>query len=537
MDILSLSLKANTEVKSAFGLEKTPKTSFADGFAGAKGLAPPGTAPPPNTPLAKSGEEGATPEPIAPTQNPDFSPDLTKEINLGDSTILIDFDPQTFKPCEPIKVGDLKPRDDSSAACLQTFGCLGAIVLTHEELPVSADLATDSVQLKPEAGAEPTKKIPPTMIDPTGERPKPWEFAIDFPTKPDPIEQLSGPFNGERPKKPIDPSKDGEKFPVVTPKPWNVTNSDPVASANGSRPRIVSDDASVDSVKVDKHDPSQTLNRPIVIKLGNDVDTDTAITELNGQRRTYVTDPYFPEKPVEGEVKETAIQKEPVKIGPASDDVKASDAAKGDPTKQGDGSNSNRPLRAIPKPEIKIDSEQEEIKVQAADSKPSAEAIAKPRPIASDNAPQKPDLTPKQSDEVVRQVLDRIDALATSRSGRKVTIHLDPKEFGSITLVVGRRGGEVDAEIYASNDRVRHALETNRPNLAAGLDQRGIQLSSMTVGSQLPHGSGRQEQELHDMARQQHQNMSRFERTETTTLSIDAIRGLSRKATGVDLWT
>jgi flagellar hook-length control protein FliK len=222
---------------------------------------------------------------------------------------------------------------------------------------------------------------------------------------------------------------------------------------------------------------------------------------------------------------------------PLSDQTSASDPAKGDPAKQGDGSNFNRPLRPIPKPEIKIASEKEEIKIQTADSKPRAEAIARPNTLASDNAPQKPDLNPKQADEVVRQVLDRIDALAASRSGRKVTIHLDPKEFGSITLVVGRRGGEVDAEIYASNDRVRQALELNRPNLAAGLDQRGIQLSSMTVGSQLPHGSGRQEQELHDMARHQHQNLSRFEKTETTTLSIDAIRGLARKTSGVDLWT
>ena len=143
MDILSLSLKANTEVKSAFGLEKSPETSFVDGFAGAKGLAPPGTAPPPKTPLAKSGEEGATPEPIAPTQNPDFSPDLNQEIDPGDPNILIDFDLPAIKPKEPVKVGDLKPSDDS-AECLQTFACLGVISVPYEELRAPANIAADS---------------------------------------------------------------------------------------------------------------------------------------------------------------------------------------------------------------------------------------------------------------------------------------------------------------------------------------------------------------------------------------------------------
>src|SRR6185503_7590829 len=109
-----------------------------DSFAGAKGLAPPGTAPPSRSLLAKSGEEGATPEPTAPTQDPDFSLDLNQEIQFGELTHLIDIDPQTFKPGEPVKVNNLKPQIDPSAECLQTFGCLGAIVLSLQELPVRA---------------------------------------------------------------------------------------------------------------------------------------------------------------------------------------------------------------------------------------------------------------------------------------------------------------------------------------------------------------------------------------------------------------
>lgn len=547
MDILSLSSKATAEANPAFGPQKGLKVEFADSFAGAKGLAPPGPEPPPIALIAKSGEEGATPEPIAPTQNPDFSPDLNQEIDPGDPNILIDFDLPAIKPKEPVKVGDLKPSDDS-AECLQTFVCLGVISVPYEELRAPTDLSADSIQSKPTVKTEQgwtgsrSSLLSDNAIAPfrtNGQGPKPSKedaqkgIPVDFPTKPDPILEMPQPFNGERPKKLIDPTKASEKSPVVTPKPWTDASAGPVVLVNGSRPQKHSDDAvpvkQESKDQVQKTDQAANISRPRVINLGTDVDLKQPIQELPGHPQSNVTDPFIPEKPSQGEVKE------PTKGVPTADEAKPADPTKGDPTKSGSEQNVNRPLRPIPKPEIKPASEKEEVKIRETESKPSAEAIARPRPIASDSVPQKPDLTPKQADEVVRQVLDRIDALAASK-GRKVTVHLDPKEFGSITLVVGRRGGEVDAEIYASNDRVRQALETNRPNLAAGLDQRGIQLSSMTVGSELPHGSGRQEQAMHDLARQHHPNMSRFERPETTTLSLDAIRGLARKASGVDLW-
>lgn len=553
MDILSLSLKASPETARPYEAQKSLEGGFSDGVATAKGLAPPGLGPPPNPPLAKSGEEGATPELTAPSQIPDFSPDLLKEIMPGDSTHVVDSGFTAFKP-KPFSVDASNRPHDPSADSLQAFGCWGVISIPIEPKPVLFDASLEAVTKKPAAPFETVRqdgerpkvkpeflgpindlaklkkfgnwfKPNPALADVAGQRPhpatgsRPPGIPVDFPFQPSPLEPLGVPFAGERPKKA--PSSDD--VPMV------FNGARPVKNPVGQGPLI--------DVDIPADDIAGSRPRPVVIDLGDDLEFPQPLELPIGDSTKNITDPFVPEPPEKFNASLTGEKpKERAKADAASADVVPIKAPSKNDASDGveNALTMNRPSQPVPKANVKPTLEKEEVKTEKSESKPIAEMAVKPKPyIAVDKTP---DLTPKQADAVVRQVLDRVEELAVSRSARKVTVHLDPKEFGSITLVVGRRGGEVDAEIYASNDRVRQALEINRPALAAGLDQRGIQLSSMTVGSELPHGSGRHEQALQDAARHHQHNMSRFERSEATTHSLDAMRGLARKATGVDLW-
>jgi flagellar hook-length control protein FliK len=86
--------------------------------------------------------------------------------------------------------------------------------------------------------------------------------------------------------------------------------------------------------------------------------------------------------------------------------------------------------------------------------------------------------------EVVRQVSDKVRLLAAARPKSGVTIHLDPEEFGSITVVVRSIGRMVDASLSVSDDRVREALDRHQGRLVEAMDNHGFVLQNVLVNSQ-----------------------------------------------------
>lgn len=91
-------------------------------------------------------------------------------------------------------------------------------------------------------------------------------------------------------------------------------------------------------------------------------------------------------------------------------------------------------------------------------------------------------LAPREVDAVIKQVTERIEFMAAARPRDGVTVHLRPADLGNITLVVKSIGSIVNAEILASNDQVRQALENSRPQLQEAMQQRGMQLQQVTFG-------------------------------------------------------
>ncbi len=85
---------------------------------------------------------------------------------------------------------------------------------------------------------------------------------------------------------------------------------------------------------------------------------------------------------------------------------------------------------------------------------------------------------------LVRQVADKLQALAASRSKEGVVVQLAPKALGSITLTLKNLGSGMEAHIAASDEHVRKALEQSRPDLIQSMQTRGYQVSSVTVSAQ-----------------------------------------------------
>jgi flagellar hook-length control protein FliK len=168
-------------------------------------------------------------------------------------------------------------------------------------------------------------------------------------------------------------------------------------------------------------------------------------------------------------------------------------------------------------------------KVAAATAAPAAQG-AKPSV-----APSERPVTPDETNRIIRQVADRIQLLAAARPRAGVTIKLMPQDLGAITLNVKNLGGEVQAQVTASNDQVRTALEQNAAQLGKALEARGLTLGKMefspgTFADSTPHGQQAPHQQ------RMHQPPNSFEVAGGPRISIDDMRQSSRKTTGVDLW-
>jgi flagellar hook-length control protein FliK len=86
---------------------------------------------------------------------------------------------------------------------------------------------------------------------------------------------------------------------------------------------------------------------------------------------------------------------------------------------------------------------------------------------------------------VVKQIADRMELLAATRPKQGVTIQLQPEHLGEIVMTVKALGSSVDAQISASDERVRTALQQNGSMLVQAMNQRGIKLENVSISAQL----------------------------------------------------
>lgn len=84
---------------------------------------------------------------------------------------------------------------------------------------------------------------------------------------------------------------------------------------------------------------------------------------------------------------------------------------------------------------------------------------------------------------VVRQVADRIESLVAARPKDGVTVHLEPRDLGTVTLVVKGLAHALDVQVSASDDRVRGALSESRSELAQALAPRGLGIRELRVAA------------------------------------------------------
>lgn len=192
--------------------------------------------------------------------------------------------------------------------------------------------------------------------------------------------------------------------------------------------------------------------------------------------------------------------------------------------------------KAEPKVEAKPGVLEIQPKVDGDQTQPVAPTV-KPKP---DAAP----LPPREAQLAVMQVADRLHMLAATRAKGGVVIHLQPGHLGTITLTVRTEGGALRADIAASNDAVRVALEQNRPTLGAALHDSRLNLDNVTISTQTQTplwGTGaapQQQRQPSSQPQPQPQPRHVAPRTQTTVPSeIIATRPSTASAgAGVDLW-
>ena len=120
------------------------------------------------------------------------------------------------------------------------------------------------------------------------------------------------------------------------------------------------------------------------------------------------------------------------------------------------------------------------------DAPPQESPVPTPHsPTLRSAATEKPeagaDRAPLDRHLVVRQVAERIESLVAARPKDGVTIHLEPRDLGTITLVVKGLASALDVQVAASDERVQRGLDASRPELAQALAPRGIELRELRV--------------------------------------------------------
>lgn len=100
-------------------------------------------------------------------------------------------------------------------------------------------------------------------------------------------------------------------------------------------------------------------------------------------------------------------------------------------------------------------------------------------------------LSNEHRDLVYKQMSDRMELLAATRPKESVTIHLQPPDLGSVTVVLKNVGVKMSAEFFASHDGVRDALKEDAGKLTEQLQSKGVAMTHIAVSqSSQPQQTG-----------------------------------------------
>jgi flagellar hook-length control protein FliK len=476
MDIIAMALCQAGPPEATAAKPAEASGGFAEVLETTQSGAPPGPEPPPIG--VKVGEEGATLGQIALSQNPDFSPlanNLTTTVE---------------EAAKPAKCDEDVDQFVAAMSATMTVGYMAppkaAIDLAET---VTSRKASNSIVTKAEAGSKPAPQlaveVDALVVLAQGDAPPAPTQAISKPARP------------------------------------------PSSSAKGAN--VVPDAGS--DVKVEIQGETFTPSK-------SDLEKYTRKSDVFGP-------PSPPASKSDG--KEKVVKQTPgspaADVGPKSDESKGKAKATTKSSINADDSF------------LKLSDDTAEVTVEKVVSKDTSLDVELGRGSNRENAALKVDaaaikldtnaidakqpLARRDLNFVVKQISDRMELLAATKPRNGVTIQLQPAHLGSITMTIKSMGSSVEAEISASNDNVRLALEQNRSLLGQSMEQRGIKLESVSIAPQpqmtnSSHREAQQQPQQQQHANPHHTRQNSF--SGTGTAPVHQARQTVRSVEGVDFW-
>ncbi len=116
----------------------------------------------------------------------------------------------------------------------------------------------------------------------------------------------------------------------------------------------------------------------------------------------------------------------------------------------------------------------------------------------------------------------------------RLTFHVHPRELGAIDVVMEMRDGRLDAQINTSNAVTRELLGDSLPRLRDALQQSGVNLAQLQVGSDTQQGQSQGREASANSAGAQIQDEMRLADAGMETVSEDLELGLDLDS--IDFW-
>ena len=116
----------------------------------------------------------------------------------------------------------------------------------------------------------------------------------------------------------------------------------------------------------------------------------------------------------------------------------------------------------------------------------------------------------------------------------RLTFNVNPRELGAIDVVMEMRDGRLDAQINASNAVTRDLLGDSLPRLRDALQQNGINLAQLQVGSDSQQGNAQGRQASDEQPADQGREQMRLTDVSDDLVSEDLELGLDLDS--VDFW-
>ena len=116
----------------------------------------------------------------------------------------------------------------------------------------------------------------------------------------------------------------------------------------------------------------------------------------------------------------------------------------------------------------------------------------------------------------------------------RLTFNVHPRELGAIDVVMEMRDGRLDAQINTSNAVTRELLGDSLPRLRDALQQSGVNLAHLHVGSDMQQGQSQGREASTNNASAQDQDKMPLAHAESDTVSEDLELGLDLDS--IDFW-